>query len=153
MSNFPLKMAPGSHNRQEPDAPLAHRRPGYSLSGCVPAEPDSASPGTFTVSSFDACRNHNWTSELCLGKSHPRQSSAGNVRTSRMNRKYSLFPSNSVSCRTRQRWSNSGGDQRPKSCRRARSELARAKTASEPAAKSISSTRNSAIDIDGDAQS
>ena len=30
---------------QGPDAPLAHRRPGYSLSGCTPAEPDSASPG------------------------------------------------------------------------------------------------------------
>ena len=28
-----------------PDAPLAHRRPGYSSSGCTPAEPDSASPG------------------------------------------------------------------------------------------------------------
>src|SRR5215831_11066072 len=30
---------------QGPDAPLAHRRPGYSSSGCTPAEPDSASPG------------------------------------------------------------------------------------------------------------
>ena len=27
-------------------APLARRRPGYSSSGCTPAEPDSASPGT-----------------------------------------------------------------------------------------------------------
>ena len=27
------------------DAPWAHRRPGYPLSGCVPAEPDSVSPG------------------------------------------------------------------------------------------------------------
>jgi hypothetical protein len=27
------------------DAPSAHRRPGYSSSGCTPAEPDSASPG------------------------------------------------------------------------------------------------------------
>lgn len=26
-------------------APLARRRPGYSSSGCTPAEPDSASPG------------------------------------------------------------------------------------------------------------
>jgi hypothetical protein len=26
-----------------------HRRPGYSLSGCVPAEPDSASPGTLSL--------------------------------------------------------------------------------------------------------
>ncbi len=31
--------APGS------DAPSAHRRPGYPLPGCVPAEPDSVSPG------------------------------------------------------------------------------------------------------------
>src|ERR1700726_3890245 len=30
---------------QGSDAPSAHRRPGYSLSGCTPAEPDSASPG------------------------------------------------------------------------------------------------------------
>ena len=27
------------------EAPSAHRRPGYPLSGCVPAEPDSVSPG------------------------------------------------------------------------------------------------------------
>ena len=31
---------------QGPDAPWAHRRPGYSLPGCTPAEPDSASPGS-----------------------------------------------------------------------------------------------------------
>jgi transposase len=30
--------------RQRPDAPSAHRRSGYPLSGCVPAEPDSVSP-------------------------------------------------------------------------------------------------------------
>src|SRR5215475_2934204 len=30
-------------------APLAHRRPGYPLSGCSPAEPDSVSPGATTV--------------------------------------------------------------------------------------------------------
>ena len=30
---------------QRSDAPSAHRRPGYSLSGCTPAEPDSAAPG------------------------------------------------------------------------------------------------------------
>jgi hypothetical protein len=28
-----------------PDAPLAYHRPGYSSSGCTPAEPDFASPG------------------------------------------------------------------------------------------------------------
>ena len=37
--------APGNLSRQGPDAPLAHRRPGYPSSGCVPAEPDSVSPG------------------------------------------------------------------------------------------------------------
>jgi hypothetical protein len=31
------------------DAPLAHRRPGYPLSGCVPAEPDSVSPDDSTI--------------------------------------------------------------------------------------------------------
>src|SRR5438128_2562982 len=31
-------------------APSAHRRPGYSLSGCTPAEPDSASPGVESYS-------------------------------------------------------------------------------------------------------
>ena len=30
-------------------APSAHRRPGYPLSGCVPAEPDSVSPGRAKV--------------------------------------------------------------------------------------------------------
>jgi hypothetical protein len=40
---------PGNRNRQGPDALSAHHRPGYSLSGCVPAEPDSASPGTFSI--------------------------------------------------------------------------------------------------------
>ena len=38
-------MAPENVSVQGPDAPLAHRRPGYSSSGCTPAEPDSASPG------------------------------------------------------------------------------------------------------------
>src|SRR5262249_19288880 len=40
------KMAPKDVPVPGPDAPLAHRRPGYSLSGCTPAGPDSASPGT-----------------------------------------------------------------------------------------------------------
>jgi putative transposase len=30
---------------QKPDAPLTHPRPGYPLLGCVPAEPNSVSPG------------------------------------------------------------------------------------------------------------
>ena len=43
---------------QGPDAPSAHRRPGYSLSGCTPAEPDSASPGNhyFTPTKDEALR-------------------------------------------------------------------------------------------------
>ena len=31
------------------DAPLAHRRPGYPLSGCFPAEPDSVSPSNLRI--------------------------------------------------------------------------------------------------------
>src|SRR5262245_40148862 len=31
------------------DGLSAHRRPGYPLSGCVPAEPDSVSPGGKTI--------------------------------------------------------------------------------------------------------
>jgi hypothetical protein len=45
MSNGTEKTAPGALRHQGPDTPLAHRRPGYPLSGCVPAEPDSVSPG------------------------------------------------------------------------------------------------------------
>jgi len=36
---------PGQVFGPGPSAPWAHRRPGYPLSGCVPAEPDSVSPG------------------------------------------------------------------------------------------------------------
>src|SRR6266702_8077082 len=39
------RMAPAGFHQRGPDAPSAHRRPGYPLSGCVPAEPDSVSPG------------------------------------------------------------------------------------------------------------
>src|SRR5713101_9756834 len=39
------KKDPWRFDSQGCDAPSAHRRPGYSLSGCTPAEPDSASPG------------------------------------------------------------------------------------------------------------
>src|ERR1041384_4655094 len=41
--------APDNDRCQGPDAPLAHRRPGYPSSGCVPAEPESVSPDTFSV--------------------------------------------------------------------------------------------------------
>ena len=36
-------------NPESLEAPSAHRRPGYSSSGCTPAEPDSASPGEETI--------------------------------------------------------------------------------------------------------
>src|SRR5262249_30312505 len=42
------------------------RRPGYSLSGCTPAEPDSASPGGILISSFMEERYAN-----CLKKAGP----------------------------------------------------------------------------------
>ncbi len=46
MSNVPVpKEAPGRDTRPGADTPLAPRRPGYSLVGCFPAEPASASPG------------------------------------------------------------------------------------------------------------
>ena len=38
------------------DAPLAHPWPGYSSSGCVPAEPDSASPSI----RYYTARAHEW---------------------------------------------------------------------------------------------
>src|SRR5277367_4789687 len=43
------EMAPDGFHHQGPDAPSAHRRPGYPLSGCVPAEPDSVSPGSLRL--------------------------------------------------------------------------------------------------------
>src|SRR3954451_18020263 len=39
--------------------PSAHHRPGYPLSGCVPAEPDSVSPGGPTVTSTPATNKSN----------------------------------------------------------------------------------------------
>ena len=41
-----------------PDASSAHRRPRYSLSGCTPAEPDSASPGGFILARENRFENH-----------------------------------------------------------------------------------------------
>ena len=43
------EMAPGGFHHQGPDAPSAHRRPGYPWSGCVPAEPDSVSAGRISL--------------------------------------------------------------------------------------------------------
>ncbi len=47
--------APDGFHHQGPDAPSAHRRPGYPLSGCVPAEPDSVSPGSVRLASTEQC--------------------------------------------------------------------------------------------------
>jgi len=38
--------APAESFRSGPEAPWAHRRPGYPSAGCLPAEPASVSPGT-----------------------------------------------------------------------------------------------------------
>ena len=45
----PKGKGPGGLTSPGP-APLARRRPGYSSSGCTPAEPNSASPGTGILS-------------------------------------------------------------------------------------------------------
>ena len=39
-------------------APWVRRRPGYSSSGCTPAEPDSASPGTASIAPARAPGKH-----------------------------------------------------------------------------------------------
>jgi hypothetical protein len=46
---------PDGFHHQGLDAPSAHRRPGYPLSGCVPAEPDSVSPGIVRLASTEQC--------------------------------------------------------------------------------------------------
>jgi hypothetical protein len=48
---------PDGFHHQGPDAPSAHRRPGYPLSGCVPAEPDSVSPSSVRLASTEQCGN------------------------------------------------------------------------------------------------
>ncbi len=42
---LPAVMHMHGGGQRAPDTPLAHRRPGYPLTGCVPAEPASVSPG------------------------------------------------------------------------------------------------------------
>ena len=61
-----IKTAPDNYHRQRPDALSAHRRPGYPLSGCVPAEPDSVSPGNHTVAARSSVRKYASDPELCL---------------------------------------------------------------------------------------
>jgi RHS repeat-associated protein len=45
--------APDGFHHQRPDAPSAHRRLGYPLLGCVPAEPDSVSPSSVRLASTE----------------------------------------------------------------------------------------------------
>jgi len=54
--------APARISRQEPDTPLAHRRPEYPLAGCFPAEPASVSSGKVISTQYSRECNH-WTSE------------------------------------------------------------------------------------------
>jgi len=61
-----IKTAPDNHHRQRPDASSAHRRPGYPLSGCVPAEPDSVSPGNHNVAARSWVRKYSSAPALCL---------------------------------------------------------------------------------------
>jgi len=42
----------------KPEAPLAHPRPGYPSPGCVPAEPDSVSPGNVQTNDEPSHRQH-----------------------------------------------------------------------------------------------
>ena len=44
------KTAPGDKNHQGPGHAIGAPEPGYPLSGCVPAEPDSVSPDNSSVS-------------------------------------------------------------------------------------------------------
>jgi hypothetical protein len=44
------KTAPDDKNHQGPGRAIGAPEPGYPLSGCVPAEPDSVSPGSSSVS-------------------------------------------------------------------------------------------------------
>jgi len=61
-----MKTAPDNYHRQRPDALSAHRRPGYPLSGCVPAEPDSVSPDNHTLAARSRDRKYASAPELCL---------------------------------------------------------------------------------------
>ena len=55
-------VAPAGISQQEPDTPLAHRRPKYPLAGCFPAEPASVSSGN-VISTQDTRECNHWTSE------------------------------------------------------------------------------------------
>ena len=55
MSDGVKQRPPMALHHQGSDAPSAHCRPGYPLSGCVPAEPDSVSPGSVRLASAQQC--------------------------------------------------------------------------------------------------
>lgn len=64
------KRGPLAHQRgaRGPE-PSAHHRPGYPSSGCVPAEPDSVSPGDGRVPSgtkTDKSDGQKWVVNGCL---------------------------------------------------------------------------------------
>ena len=61
-----MKTAPDNYHRQRPDASSAHRRPGYPSSGCVPAEPDSVSPGNHTLAPMSTSCKKPSAPEPCL---------------------------------------------------------------------------------------
>ena len=55
MSDGMGRKGPHDFHHQGPDAPSAHCRLGYPLSGCVPAEPDSVSPRSVRLASTEQC--------------------------------------------------------------------------------------------------
>jgi hypothetical protein len=71
------KRPPATLGRQGPDAPLAHRRPGYPSSGCVPAEPASVSPDTYSLLCTGTIRGENHREIRCAGDTLTKKSPAG----------------------------------------------------------------------------
>ena len=81
------KTTPDGSPRPGPDAPLAHRRPGYPLPGCVPAEPDSVSPGRVIIPlSFTRFQTPFGHRRHALKNPLPLPENARRARFSRMNR-------------------------------------------------------------------
>ena len=72
-------------------APSAHRRLGYPLSGCVPAEPDSVSPGAVIVPRRPTSFQAPLDTVAMPQKSIPFAGNARGARFSRMNQFCSLL--------------------------------------------------------------
>ncbi len=68
---------PATLGHQGPDAPLAHRRSGYPSSGCVPAEPASVSPDTYSLLCTGTIRGENHREIRCAGDTPTKKSPAG----------------------------------------------------------------------------